>query len=141
MSASRASSPAALGSERREHIADLSSECTSSRVHNVAQLKAVELTRGAHSVRSHAVETEPVSNLQSDRKLRLGTDAVDRVAGWPPDAAKLRGLVLSNMERSSDGKYVWTNDLVIEKDAVERSVDAVIDVVCSCEQPKSKGNE
>ena len=128
----------ALGCKRSEHIADLSSEDSSSRVHDVAELKSVELARGAHSVGTHVVETEPVSHLQPDRKLRLRANAVDRVACRTPDAAELCRLVLCDMERSSNGKHVWVNDLVIEKDAVESTVDAVIDIVYS-RTPKSKG--
>lgn len=78
------------------------------------------------------------------------TDAVKRVAGRAPDTSFL-SLIVTKLDRQvnwkmnvgrwwegrngggafvSEGERVRVNNLVVEDDAVERSVNSVVDVVC-----------
>jgi len=53
-----------LGSERCQGVTNfVVTSGATSRINHIADFKAVKLTGGANSVRSHVVESEPISDL------------------------------------------------------------------------------
>lgn len=107
------------------------------RVPDLGPPEAIELARGADRVGAHVLPQEPVTDLETlGWQPRAGCDEVDRVARRSPNGARLelalkpcRYLVV---ECVAEGKYSRMHDLVVEQDAVERAVDAVVDIICAC---------
>ena len=105
----------------------------SRRVGHMADLEPVELTGRAQCVRSHVIKTKPISYPERSRQQRHWAHAINRIAGGPPDAARVQRLGRRDVERPVEGQDVWVHLLMIEQDAVEGTVHAVIDVVCARE--------
>ena len=116
-----------------------------------SQWHSVEFAGCTHSVSTHLAPAQPVTDLETSGKRHDLTDTVDRVAGRAPDRGLLHSTVAHRgaqvdgkrhvrwrrsqkswdrgLQRVRDGQGVRVNDLVIEHDAVEGSVDAIVDVV------------
>lgn len=95
--------------------------------------EAVELGRGALGVGSHVLEVEPVADVQGGVKTDALGDAVDAVTGRTPDAI-LDAVGDGPGHRCVvDGASIGAEDLgdgvlVVEHDAAEIAVQAVVDV-------------
>lgn len=98
-------------------------------INNVADLESVELRRGTDGVRAHGVKRQPVANRQSARQLRDRADTVNGVAGRTPHTARAGRNRRRDVERAIQGQNVGLRCLMIEHDAVERAVHAVVHVV------------
>jgi len=99
------------------------------RVYHLADRKSVELARSAYGVRAHVIECQPVTDTQSIRKHGHRANTVDGIACWTPYAAGSKALRRREVERASHIQNVWMNLLMVEQDAIERSVHTIIDVV------------
>ena len=99
------------------------------RVYHLADSKSVELARSAYGVRAHVIECQPVTDTQPMGKHGHGANTVDGIACRAPYAAGLKTLRPREVERAFHIQNVWMNLLMVEQDAVERSVNSIIDVV------------
>lgn len=59
---------------------------------DVWPLEAVEGGRGGHSVGAHVLKDQPVAHLQVGQ-VALLDDAVEAVARWTPDTARVHDLI------------------------------------------------
>ena len=99
-------------------------------VDDVADLEAIELACSPDRICAHVVESKPIPDLEGSRKHGLGRYTVDGIAGRSPYAAHMGGLRSRNVEGPVHGENVWVDDLVVEEDAIECSVDPIVDVIC-----------
>jgi hypothetical protein len=97
------------------------------------ELESVELARSTYSVGTHVVKAKPVPDLKCTWQLDCLAHAVNRVTRRPPYTAEGQRLRRRDVEGSVKGKDVGVHGLVIEHDAVERPVHAVVDIVCATE--------
>jgi hypothetical protein len=92
-------------------------------VEGTSGTKTVEGTSRSSGIGSHLVEHEPFTNFEFGQHHFLG-DEIERVAGGSEDVRKEVGVVRVSLVK---GKRLWR--LVIKEDAVERTVDTIVDVV------------
>jgi hypothetical protein len=112
-------------------------------------LEPVERASRAEGVRAHLAPPDPIADNHALRESDHLTNAVDRVARRTPDRGllsvlvpQLNGEVDGEVDvrrrgerrdgvrwRMGDGEWVRMHDLVVEHDAVEGPVDAVVDIV------------
>lgn len=114
-----------------EHLPHLAAPHTSTRIDDVANLEAVELAGRANGVGAHVVEAQPIAHLQALGQHRLGGNTVDRIAGRSPNARNSLGLGRRDVEGVVHRQDVWVDNLMVEQDAVERAIYAIVDVVCN----------
>jgi hypothetical protein len=121
-----------LGSPRslRKHSANLvCAAARARRVHDVRDLKSIEAARGAARVRAHLREPEPVADGERGGQRRGGRNAVDTITRRAPHAASALCGRWRDVEGAAERENVRDRVLMVEEDAVEGTVDAIVDVV------------
>ena len=100
-------------------------------VHDGTKRETVELASGTDGVGPHIVEGKPVTDGERGGQPRCGGDTVDAIARRPPHAcsAHVRSNIRGVMERAAESKHARMHNLMVEHDAVEGTIDALIDVV------------
>lgn len=77
---------------------------------DVRPLEAVEGGRGGHSVGAHVLKDQPVTHLQVGQ-VALLDDAVEAVARWTPDTARVHDLIWLWLLLAAGG-VVWLRRFV-----------------------------
>ena len=97
---------------------------------------------GADGVSAHVLPSQPISNAKnSGRQARSSLNAIDRVARRSPDGAAFqlgRSEGMGGEEDFREGQDGRLDDLVIEEDTIECTVDTVVDVIYRGESAKSR---
>lgn len=102
-------------------------------VQHVALGEPVKGTRCSHGVRAHRIKEHPVADIQHGQVSVLG-DIVHGITGRSPDGALVvlhlrHSLSVVEEETAGAAKDARTDDGMVEEDAVEGTVHAVVHIV------------